>query len=192
MINLPSDWNTVVPAGQTKRVKPGGYVGKIVNARFENTTYGDKLTYALDIAEGEFKDYYKSLYAEKKQRDPNAAWPCKYSVFLTTQDGSTSRVFKGSVVAVEKSTPGYTFTGDEKTLVGKPVGVVFGEEEFRGSKGDILTSVKPRFFCSVESIRNGEFEIPQKKTIAPSSSDLLSSFAAAGKLEVVEDDELPF
>ena len=194
MINLPSDWNTVVPAGQTKRVKPGGYVGKVVNARFENTTYGDKLTYALDITEGEFKNFYQSRYNEKKQNDANAAWPCKYSCFLTTKDGKTSRTFKGSVVAVEKSTPGYSFTGDEKTLVGKPVGIVFGEEEFLSSNGNIATAVKPRYLCSVDSIRNGEYEIPQKKTLAPSSNDFLSSLAAAGKLEVVEDfsDELPF
>lgn len=192
MINLPHDWNTVVPAGQMKRVKAGGYVGKVVNARLESSPYGDKLTFALDITEGEFKDYYKSRFSEKKERDPNAAWPCKFSVFLTTQDGSTSRMFKGAIVAVEKSNTGFKFSGDEKTLIGKPVGIVFGEEEFKGTKGNILTAVNPRYLCSVESIRNGEYDIPAKKTLAPSSSDLLSSFAAAGKLEMVEDDDLPF
>lgn len=197
-MKLPADFKTAQAAGTgASRLPVGGYVAKIINAKVEEYNGSEKLVLALDIAEGEHAGFYKKLYESKKVNYPDAAWPCKYGQFVTTAEGNTNRFFKGIINSIEKSNPGYDFAatnGNEKTLIGKLVGAIFGEEEFRGNNGNVYTSVKPMQFRSVETIRSGEYEIPPKKTLAPSSNDLMSSFAASGKLEMVEDfsDELPF
>lgn len=199
-MRLPTDFATAQAAGTGSNNLPaGGYVCKIINAKCEDVNGSEKLVLALDIAEGEHKGYYQKKYDQKKQENASAPWPCKYGQFVTTKDGLTNRFFKGMINSIEQSNSGYSLAannGSEKTLIGKLVGVIFGEEDFTGSNGNVYTAVKPQFFRSIETIRSGEYEIPAKKPIAntPSSASLLSSLAASGKLEIVEDfsDELPF
>jgi hypothetical protein len=89
---------------------------------------------------------------------------------------------------VTKSNPGYLFDGntnaDEKTLTGKLIGLVLGEEEYTGNDGTIRT----RLYCvtekTVDDIRAGKFKVPDKKTLAPTSS----GFTDMGG----DDSDLPF
>ncbi len=193
-MNLPSDFKTAQAYGGNTKLPAGGYVCKILNARVENVFGSDKLAFAIDVAEGEYKGFYQRLFEQKKQADPSAKFPGKYDCFIARQDGSTNPWFKGSIVAVEKSNPGYDFAatnGNEKTLVGKLVGVVFGEEEFQGNNGNWYTSVKPVMFRSADSIRNGDFEIPEKKRREPKNGG--GYMAMPGNtMQEVTDDELPF
>lgn len=191
-MRLPGDFRTAQAAGEgNSRIPAGGYVCKIVNAKCEEAQTGEKLVLALDVFEGEYKGFFQKLYETKKSSDAEAKWPCKYGQFTTTKEGNTNRFFKAIINSVEKSNLGYDFAatnGNEKTLIGKLVGVIFGEEEFIGNNGNVYTSCKPQSFRSVETIRSGEYTVPDKKTAANAPIRPVGS----SQMQEVTDDELPF
>ena len=76
-------------------------------------------------------------------------------------------MLKGFTVAVEKSNSGYVWNFDEKSLKGKIVGLVLGEEEFVNSVGKLRTRTYVESVRSVDSIRKGDFTIPALKTLDP-------------------------
>lgn len=189
-MRLPNDWKTARGVeGGTRPI--GGFVCKIVNAKCEEYNGAEKLVLALDIAEGENKGYYQKLYEESKKTKSDAAWPCKYGQFFLKKDGSTNPFAKQIINSIEKSNTGYNFAdndGNEKTLIGKLVGVIFGEEEWIGNDGNVHTSVKPQMFRSIETIRKGDYVIPDKKKLENQPIRPLG-FA---QMQEVQDDDLPF
>ena len=113
---------------------------------------------------------------------------------------------KTFITSVEKSNPGYDWqksNWDEKTLVGKLFGGVFGIEEFTNMVGDTAYAVKCRFIRSTDAIKeewkkieegveikkpkvNGELE--KKLTVKASrfsSSAITKIESAGGKAEVI-------
>ena len=89
-------------------------------------------------------------------------------MFIPKDDGSekdeyTKQAFKRFITSVERSNEGYTWNWDEASLKGKMFGGVFGREEFLTSDGKLKFATKCRFPRSVESIRKGDFTIPEDK-----------------------------
>lgn len=166
--------------GEYEKLEPGGYICKILKVQAEDKEYGTLLRIAFDIAEGEYAGFYKRKFENKKQSDPEAKWPGMYYQTVKADD---LKYFKGFMVAIEESNPGYKWNWDENTLKGKLFGGVFGEEEFEKSDGAIGTTVKCRFIRSVNAIREGKFIIPEIKRLSTTSQN---------NLTVEDDDELPF
>lgn len=169
--------------GEYEKLEPGGYVCKILQVKVEEKNYGHLMRIAFDIAEGEHKDYYKRLFDRTKQNGSNEVkWRGMY--YQTVKEDSL-QYFKGFITAIENSNLGYKWNWDEKTLVGKLFGGVFGEEEYKGADGKIKLGVKCMQVRSVDKIRNGEYTIPSVKK--------LSASADSGYTVVAdEDSELPF
>lgn len=102
-----------------KAPEAGGYIGIIKNV-FDNTDKG-QLEIELDIAEGEYANYYEQLMAAK------GFWGLKaYKNYENKKDPSKDeyckRYFKSFITAVENSNEGYNFVNtdyNEKTLIGK-------------------------------------------------------------------------
>lgn len=94
-------------------------------------------------------------------------------------------MFKARIQAVERSNAGYTFNDDENTLVGKRVGLVLCEEEYRNNNGDISTRIKADRAVPVEDV---------PKTAAPAIKRLKeeSKPPVSGFTEVDDDGDLPF
>ncbi len=132
----------------------------------EEKDYGTLLKIAFDIAEGEHEGYYKRRFESKKQSNPDAKWPGMYYQAAKQDD---LRYFKGFITSIEASNPGFKWNWDEKKLVGKLFGGIFGEEEYEKTDGSIGTIVKCRFVRSVDAIREGKFKVPEKKRLQPSS-----------------------
>lgn len=137
----------------------GGYVCKITSVN--DVPDKEYLIVEFDIAEGPYKDYYADLQKAKN------FW-----------GGSTIKSYKEKALpmlkrfcsAVTKSNPGYIFdagaqNADEKTLVGKLIGLVFYEEEYLGNDGSIKTRLKVDYETEVEKIRKGDFKLKEKKCL---------------------------
>lgn len=152
------NWEKVSEVNEIESIKAGGYVIRIMNV--ENVADREYLKISYDIAEGEYKDYYKELYKNAN------FWG---GSFIRSYKESAIRFFKGFITAVENSNKGYTWNWDEQTLKGKLVGIVLQEEEYIPQQGNHKGEIRTRLICqeikSADKIRKGDFKVKDKKTI---------------------------
>ena len=174
----------------------GGYVVKILNVKFEEGKDGksDRLKLQVDIAEGDYAGYYKKQYEsdtreDKKYRGIFEIWCPRNDG--TEQDGWTKKTFDTCFAAIEDSNPGFRFNGtDEKTLVGKIVGAIIYEEQYR-KDGDIKTARKfYKNLVDVDKVRKGTFKTPKDKLLKENSGSTTSDGFMS--IPTGESDELPF
>lgn len=175
------NWGNVQEAQDFKRPAPGGYIIKIVSV--EDVEDREYLKIEYDIADGEFKNYYKDLYKSR------GFWG---GSFIRSYKEKALPFFKAFKTAVETSNPGFEFKNNPESLVGKFCGVVLGEEEYEGNDG----AVKKRLYVaqsrSGQVIRNGEFEVPELKKLAK-KNDSAASGGGTDFMDMADDDgELPF
>lgn len=170
--------------GEFETLEPGGYICKILKVAVEEKSYGELMKIAFDIAEGPHKDFYKRRFERNKQSNPDAKWPGMYYQTIKPND---LRYFKGFITNIENSNPGFKWDWDEKKLVGKLFGGVFGQEEYENSNGEIKLATKCMYVRTVEQVKNG-IEIPDIKRLNNSNSSASNS----GYTSMDNDDELPF
>lgn len=180
--------------GEFETLKPGGYICKILQVKAEENdgtkSYDTLLRIFFDIAEGEYKDYFKKQFERRKEQNPDAKWPGMYYQPVKADDLG---YFKGFITAIEKSNPGYKWNWDEKTLVGKLFGGIFGEEEYEGNDGSIKTKVRCRFIRSVDTVRSGDFKIPELKPLKLKNTSSYTSTENKSFEELLNnDDGFPF
>lgn len=166
-----NNWGAITPAqmGDRAKLPADAYVCRIKSATVETITTQsgsfEKLVLMYDIEEGEWAGYYTDLWRSNTAADKKWKGTFRQTIPLdngTDQDEKTKRYFKGAITAIEESNPGYTFNFDEKTLVGKLVGVMYREEEydFNGYHG---MAAKPFFLMDIHRIANGDYTIPKPK-----------------------------
>ena len=193
-----NNWDTTRAAtGEVERIAPGGYICYIRGARVETITTrrgeSERIAISLEICEGPYTGFFQKRFDEMHNSNTNGEtrWPCVFTQFLLDRDGNASPYFKGTIQAIVESNPGYNWNWDEKTLNGKRVGVIFGEEEFMGSDGQVRTTVRPRWFRSADKVRAGDYKIPEKRGLRQEQAAAVT----AGLKDITgtdEDDELPF
>lgn len=162
----------VQEAGEGKRLSAGGYVCKYT--KVEDMADKEYLYMEFDIVEGEFVGYYADL----EERLGFWGGRC-YRSYKT----AALPMFKRMCSAVTNSNSGYIFDGgkqnaDEKSLVGKLVGIVLGEEEYIGNDGSVKTRTYVARECSIDKIRSNDFKVPVLKKLegeqtAPGSEDFM-------------------
>lgn len=172
--------------GEFKRPTPNGYICKITLADdypFDaNTGKGDYLKIEYDIAHGEFKDYYTEQY----NRFGGDFWAA--TMFRSYKEKALG-MFKHFTNCVENSNAGYTWAWDEKSLVGKYIGLVLGEEEYEKSDGSVGVRLYVKEVKTVQEIKDGNFKIPELKVL----KNRPSAPANNGFTEVADmDSDLPF
>ena len=174
MIRKPKNWENVKAATDRIQRPAGGYLAKIVAAKTAsyNTDMGgqiDRLEIALDIADGEYKDFYQADYDSGKRQSEDYKWKGVLRQYLPMEDGSENDEWRKSSLkammeAIEDSNGGYRYDWDkpESQLKGKTVGCVFRLEEWamNGKKG---WKAQPFKFVPVEAIRTGKFKMPNFK-----------------------------
>lgn len=187
----PKDWdNTYAATGETYPQLPkGGYVCKVMAAKEEDMPNGGKvLVISFDIAEGDYKDYYKERY-QREKANPNILspkWKGVYRLVEQTKNGGTNPFLKGFITVIENSNKDYKFNFDENTLKDKFFGGVFGYEEFMTDRG-VGSSVKCKLALTVEKIRKGEFKIPEDVTIEKNNEKDTNYFVPDNS-----EEDLPF
>lgn len=160
----PIDLSNVQEAGSGVKLPAGGYICKICFA--EDKPDKSYIMVQYDIAEGDYANYYM----DRQRANPTWTWG---GTLYKSYKQSALPMFKRFCSCVTKSNPGYLFDGntnaDEKTLTGKLIGLVLGEEEYTGNDGTIRT----RLYCvtekTVDDIRAGKFKVPDKKLLASTS-----------------------
>lgn len=188
-------------------IEPGGYELKIIDAKVEQLTNYEVLKVAFDIINNEkYAGFYSTRFKSAKAQNPNAKWGGVFDVFIpkddgTEKDGKTKQSFKRFITSVEHSNQGYTWNWDENSLKGKDFGGIFGKEQFETKDGKLAFAVKCRFPRSIESIRSGNFTIPDDKMLdKPATAPTAGIGAAYGAtpltgmeaFETIDDGTVPF
>lgn len=175
----PIDLSNVQESGGGERLPAGGYICRIGFA--EDLPDKEYILVQYDIAEGQYANYY----GDRQKAHPEWSWG---GTLYKSYKPKALPMFKRFCSCVTKSNPGYLFDGntnaDEKTLVGKLIGLVLGEEEYLGNDGTIRTRLRCVSEKSVEDIRNGKFKVPEKKCLPPEETFTSVSTPV--------DDDLPF
>ena len=150
---------------------------------------------AVDIANGEFKDYFKKRFDantnEDKKWDNNAV---RYLAY----EGDNVAYFKGFITCVENSNPGYKWNWDETTLKGKKICGVFQYEEYEKQDGTRNVKVRLNKFRSMDKIK--EVEVSDSVRLLDGSylsiddyNEVKASKANSNPNEIeITDDLLPF
>lgn len=187
--------NAVAFTGEYPKLPAGGYICKIIGSKVEKSKKGnDMLVLALDIAEGDYKEFYKKQYDERaKTATPNklAKYPNNAVLRAVLQGENWINRFKGIITAIENSNEGFNWKnckGDETKLKDLIVGAIFREEEYEKLDGSIGTSVKIYQLRSANKIRNGEYTTPEIKKL-PQKGEAFEDF-----INSVDNDNdvLPF
>lgn len=147
---------------------PGGYVCRVAGAKMDVSKSGsDMLVLALDIARGEYKDFFRQAHTRRQEASPDTKveWPCRYWQMVTKEQAGR---LKGLVQSFEESNPGFKMTwaeNSEGTLVNKLIGVVFREEEYINRENKVRTTVRAYSLQPVKGIEDEP--VPAKKTVTP-------------------------
>lgn len=127
--------NNVQEAGEFTTLPAGIYICKITNV--EDLPDKEYLRVSYDIAEGEFANYYSDMRANH----PEWTW---VGTYIKSYKEKALPMFKRFCSAISKCNGAYVFDGgdvnsDEKTLIGKRLGLVLGEEEYWNNSGEKKT-----------------------------------------------------
>ena len=172
--------------GEYEKLNAGGYICKIKSAKEEKSKTGKRmLVIALDILEGDKKDFFKKRFDEDTRAEKK--WPAG-AIYRQMLEGEKAAGFlKGLITSLEASNEGFKWDWDEKKLANLKCGAIFGEEEYEKLDGSVGTSTKVKFIRTVKSIEEGNFKIPEIKKL-PQKGEAFEDFVNS----VTSDEELPF
>ena len=169
------NWDNVQEMGDFTPIAPGGYIAAITEV--EDNEAKEYLMICWDFVEQPYRDRNTQTHKDL------GYWPMRFP-----------RSYKEFKSALEKSNPGYTFREDNlQDMRRKYIGVVIGMEEYTAKDGTVKTRPTVRQTRSVDSIRNGDFKVPELKTLQNGAKayggDTSSGFT---DLSDEQDDDLPF
>ena len=134
----------------------GAYECVIKDARLNHNeeTGKNTLKISIDIASGEYKDYFLKAYEKDTRIDRK--WNNNAIRYLA-YEGDNVAYFKGFIKTIENSNVGYTWDWDETKLKGKKVCGVFQYEEYKKQDGTKALKVRLTKFRSLDKL--GEIEV---------------------------------
>ena len=187
----PKDYDSV-KVGEPKILPAGGYVCSILRAEETESKNGKPmLKVAFDIADGEFKGYFKDMFQNWKESsdDPQSVkWPFTGTkwILLYNNEGQTNRDFKSFCTALEDSGTKVWVndTFDVNGLKGAQLGIIFRREEHEYMNERKWRTV-PWGFRSVKAIEENSFNVPEDRPLPEPTIIETDSFQAL-------EEDLPF
>lgn len=133
----------------------GAYECVIKDARLNHNeeTGKNTLKISIDIASGEYKDYFLKAYETDTRIDRK--WN-NNAVRYLAYEGDNVSYFKGFITTIENSNVGYTWDWDETKLKGKKVCGVFQYEEYEKQDGTKGIKVRLNKFRSLDKLKDIE------------------------------------
>lgn len=179
MIDIENYDEIEAKTGEFNSLPAGGYICVIKAVEATKSQNGnDMLVMNLDIAEGEYKNFFENKYQERlnNPQDMSVKWPNGgiYRQLFNTE--VSNPYFKGLITTLEASNPNFKWDKDETKLKGLLLGGIFGREEYEPNK----FSTKIFYVRTVKKIRENNFAIPEDKMLEKDESS------------VITDDDLPF
>ena len=195
------NWNEIEAKGMEdfKALPIGAYECKIINAVENHNEQSGKTTLKVmvDIASGEYKDYFKKRYDSNTAIDRK--WDNNATKFLAFEGENTS-FFKGFITIVENSNVGYKWNWEESTLRDKKLVGVFQYEQYEKQDGTKALKVRLTKFRSLDKL--GEIEVSDSIKMLDGSyksyDDYMESQERKAEnifgenLVEISDDQLPF
>ena len=180
------DEATAIKGGGFPQLPPGGYICRIVEAKEQQSkSKRNMMVIALDIAEGEYKDFYGKQFQRRRAENAEAKWPCLYYQMMEGDDYTMGRL-KGMLIALEESNANFkvaSWDWDEKKLKKLLCCGVFREEEYLNHEGKVRTSVKCISILPKADLPT--VKVPEKKTLEPSQQN-------NGGWGDIPDEDIPF
>lgn len=156
-MEIINNWNEIDAKGMDdfRGLPIGAYECVIKDARVNHNEQSGKDTFkvSIDIASGEYKDYFQKMYDTDTRIDRK--WnnnAVRYLAFT----GDNVAYFKGFITIVENSNIGYKWDWDETKLKGKKVCGVFQYEEYEKQDGTKGIKVRLSKFRSLEKMKDIE------------------------------------
>lgn len=133
----------------------GAYECVIKDARINHNEITGKntLKISVDIASGEYKDFFKKSYENDTRIDKK--WN-NNAVRYLAYEGENVSYFKGFLTIVENSNPGYKWDWEESTLKDKKLVGVFQYEEYEKQDGTKGIKVRLSKFRSLDKLKDIE------------------------------------
>lgn len=180
------NFDKITEAGEFQQLPAGVYGAVITNAI--DVTDREYLEIYWDVAKGEYAHYFKSLVD---------AGLTDSSKSIRSYKDSAVRFFKSFITAIEKTNSGYEWDWNEKSLIGKKVMVVVGEEEYIDKDGNVKTFTKAQEFRSLQSYKDGKLKTPELKKLTEKDWELWRSKNPSANTNNtaaldITDDDLPF
>lgn len=151
------NWDKVEAKGMDdfKALPIGAYECIIKDARInENEETGKRtLKVSIDIAKGEYQDYFLKRYTNNTNDDKK--WD-NNAVRYLAYEGDNVSYFKGFITSVENSNVGYKWDWDETKLKGKKICGVFQYEEYEKQDGTRAVKVRLNKFRSLDKMKDIE------------------------------------
>lgn len=182
-----------------EKLPVGAYVAKIMNVRYTPGENGnsDRIDIQFDIADGDYKDFFKKQYEENTTEDKK--WKGKTSIYVPKDDGSekdgwTKNTFAKWTNALEDSNSKYKWDWDESKWKGLSVGLMFAKTgTVIEGKEVVYTDV--RYPMSVAEAKDPNVKVPDnvkarngytgKKSAAPADNSFVNVPDGIG-------DDIPF
>lgn len=191
-----NNWDNVKASTDFTALPAGGYVCKIQGAKIRtfdgrNGSF-ERLEVAVDIIEGEYKDYFRRDFDSQNTEDKK--WRGVLRLYVPSGDGSdqdnwSAAKLKRFVNNVEDSNTGYHWDWEESKLKGKLVGLAFRREEWEYN-GKTGWKTNPFQAYTVEDIRQNKFQLPKDKPLKKAAATPMPKFEDI--VDTESDDDLPF
>lgn len=164
------------------RLPAGAYICKITAV--EDISSKEYLKVSYDITKGDFAGYF----TKGREDHPDWAW---YGSYVKSYKEKALPMLKRFCSAVSKSNGKYVFdagsvNSDEKTLVGKKIGLLFGEEEYYGNDGELKTRLYVYSEFPIDKI--ADQKVPNLKKVKEETTKADSD----GFLQANDDADIPF
>lgn len=191
-----TNYNNVQSYTESVKLPVGAYKVKIIRAEEQ----GNALCILFDIAEGEYKDFYRKKFSNDKKSYPeNAKFKGVFRLWYPSGDERDEKNERKMKTALEKICESnshlnidFTKEWDGALLKDSCVGMVFREQEYdyKGSHG---FSVQPFSLITLADLKDGNFTIPEPKYLNNSTAGSQQTQSDGfNDMPVDEDDDLPF
>ena len=172
MLQKPKGYEEVKAFTEFEQLETGGHALNITNIEPVSGNGWEAIDIFFDTTKTDKQPNYFS-----KNHTEGSYYFGQYRLFLPDESKSGTDMHKYSVSAlkqfitsVEHSNKGFKFDWSTWDIMkGKQVGASFGEEEYLNRDNEVRTSVKLRWFCSVDKV--ADQKIPKVKKLKQSSPD---------------------
>lgn len=161
-MEIIKDFDKIEPKGMEdfnfKILPIGAYECIIKDARIHTNKENGKetLKVSVDIASGEYKDYFQKRYDNNTNKDKK--WDNNAVKYLAFQ-GENVSYFKGFITCVENSNVGYKWNWDETSLKNKKICGIFQYEEYKKLDGSKAVKVRLNKFRSLDKLKESQENI---------------------------------
>ena len=197
------NWNEIEAKGMDdfRGLPIGAYECVIMDARVNHNEQSGKDTFkvSVDIASGEFKDYFRKMYENDTRIDRK--WNNNAVKYLS-YTGDNVAFFKGFIKTIENSNIGYVWDWDETKLKGKKVCGVFQYEEYEKQDGTKGIKVRLNKFRSLDKLKEIEVSdsikmldgtyVSYDDYMERAENSEKNPFSDFGNIVEISSDSLPF